>query len=61
MTVCNVKTSIYLRNAPVENSGNIICEIPVGSTVEFLENTNGTFYKIRWNGKVGYSKAEYLR
>ncbi len=61
MTVCNVKTSIYLRNAPVENSGNIICEIPVGSTVEFLENANGTFYKIRWNGKVGYSKAEYLR
>lgn len=61
MTVCNVKTSIYLRNAPVENSGNIICEIPVGSTVEFIENANGTFYKIRWNGSVGYAKAEYLR
>lgn len=61
MTVCNVKTSIYLRSAPVENSSNIICEIPVNSTVEFIENANGTFYKIRWNGQVGYAKSEYLR
>ena len=61
MTVCNVKTSIYLRKQPVENSSNIICEIPVNSTVEFLGNANGTFYKIRWNGKEGYAKSEYLR
>ena len=61
MTVCNVKTSIYLRKQPVEDSSNIICEIPVNSTVEFLGNANGTFYKIRWNGKEGYAKSEYLR
>ncbi len=60
MYVVNVKTSIYLRSAPVEENGNIICEIPVGSAVTFLENTNGTFYKISWNGTIGYSKSEYL-
>lgn len=61
MTVCNVKTSIYLRNAPREESGNIICEIPVNSAVTLVERTNNVFYKIRWNGKTGYAKAEYLR
>lgn len=61
MTVCNVKTSIYLRSAPKESSDNIICEIPVGSVVEYLGSGTGEFYKIRWNGKVGYSKSEYLR
>lgn len=61
MTVCNVKYAIYLRSQPYENPNNIICEIPVGSTVEFLENTNGTFYKISWNGNVGYAKSIYLR
>lgn len=61
MTVCNVKYAIYLRSQPYENSDNIICEIPVGSTVEFLENANGTFYKISWNGNVGYAKSIYLR
>lgn len=61
MTVCNVKYAIYLRSQPKENPNNIICEIPLGSTVEFLENTNGTFYKINWNGNVGYAKSMYLR
>ena len=60
MTVCNVAYSIYLRSTPYETN-NIICEIPVGSTVEFIDGGNGTFYKIRWNGKVGYSKSIYLR
>lgn len=61
MTVCNVAHSIYLRSTPKEESGNIICEIPVGSTVSYIENANSTFYKISWNGYVGYSKKEYLR
>ena len=62
MTVCNVKHSIYLRStASSANNSNIICEIPVNSTVELLERTNSTFYKIRWKGMVGYSKASYLR
>lgn len=61
MTVCNVKTSIYLRSTPQETSDNIICEIPVNSTVEFIEMYNDTFYQISWNGYTGYAKAEYLR
>lgn len=61
MTVCNVKHSIYLRSEPVENSGNIICEIPVGSQVTYISSGTGVFYKIRWNGYVGYAKSEYLR
>ncbi|MEG2670146.1 MAG: SH3 domain-containing protein, partial [Oscillospiraceae bacterium] len=59
LQVQNVKTSIYLRSSPSSNGG-IIMEIPVGEYVEFLENANGTFYKIRYNGTVGYSKSEYL-
>lgn len=61
MTVCNVKTSIYLRSNPTEDNNNIICEIPVGSRVEYVNSGNGTFYKIKWNGYTGYSKSMYLR
>jgi len=61
MTVCNVKNSIYLRSTPYENQDNIICEIPVNSVVRFIENANGGFYKIAWDGYVGYSKSKYLR
>ncbi len=60
MTVYNVKAAIYLRSEPVEKKGNIICEIPVGSKVKFLDYGNGTFYRISWNGMTGYSKSEYL-
>lgn len=35
-------------------------KFPSVQRLSFLK-TPGTFYKIRWNGKVGYSKAEYLR
>ncbi|MBQ4526682.1 MAG: SH3 domain-containing protein [Clostridia bacterium] len=61
LTVCNVKNSIYLRSEPKENKNNIICEIPVGSTVRYLSSATGGFYKISYNGYVGYSKSAYLR
>lgn len=61
MTVCNVAHSIYLRSKPVENPNNIICEIPVNSTVIFIEKYNSEFYQISWNGYLGYAKAIYLR
>lgn len=60
MVVCNVENSIYLRSTPAENPDNIITTIPVGSTVRYL-GQSGIFYKISWNGYVGYGKAEYLR
>lgn len=61
MTVCNVANSIYLRSTPNETSGNIICQIPVGSVVRFISNAGGGFYKISWDGYNGYAKSAYLR
>ncbi len=60
MYVANVKYSIYFRSAPAENDSNIICEIPLGTQVGFIENTDGVFAKIRYDGQVGYVKREYL-
>ncbi len=61
LTVCNVKTSIYLRSTPEETPSNIITEIPVGSVVEYMGDGNNVFSYIRWNGYTGYAKNEYLR
>ncbi len=60
MYVANVKYSIYFRSAPAEVDSNIICEIPLGTQVGFIENTDGVFAKIRYDGQVGYVKREYL-
>lgn len=61
MEVYNVPHSIYLRTEPIEDSSNIICEIPVGSTVEYIHSGNGTYYYVYWNGYEGYAKSKYLR
>ncbi len=60
MYVANVKTSIYFRSAPAEAQSNIVCEIPLGTAVSFLENTDAVFAKIMYNGQTGYVKREYL-
>ncbi len=60
MYVANVDYSIYFRSEPAENSSNIICEIPLGTMVGFVENTDSVFAKIIYNGRVGYVKREYL-
>ena len=60
MDVANVKYSIYFRSAPAEVDSNIICEIPLGTQVGFIENTDGVFAKISYNGQIGYAKREYL-
>lgn len=60
MYVANVKYSIYLRSLPEENDSNIITEIPLGTQVGFIENTDSVFAKINYNGRIGYSKREYL-
>lgn len=62
MTVVGVKNSIYLRYRPSDAiDGNVICEIPVGSTVRFISSGNGEYYEIEWGGMVGYGTAKYLR
>lgn len=58
--VANVKYSIYFRSEPVENDSNIICEIPLGTQVGFIENANTVFAKINYNGSIGYAKQQYL-
>ena len=60
MYVANVKNSIYLRSEPGENESNIIAEIPVGTQILWLENTNTVFSKISYNGMSGYVKRDYL-
>lgn len=59
MYVCNVANAIYLRKYAEENSENY-CTIPVGTAVGFIENVSNGFYKIKYNGQIGYAKAEYL-
>lgn len=59
MRVTGVKHSIYLRKTPSENSVNI-CEIPVGTRVIFIERYNDYYYRIRYNGMVGYATSAYL-
>ncbi len=58
--VANVKNSIYFRSAPSENDSNIICEIPLGTQVGFIETVDGVFSKISYNGQTGYVKSQYL-
>ena len=58
--VANVKNSIYLRSEPVENDSNILCEIPLGTSVGFIENADSVFAKINYNGQIGYAKRQYL-
>ncbi len=61
MYVTNVDYAIYLRSSASEASdGNIICEIPLGTKVGYIETADSVFYKINYNGTIGYSKAVYL-
>lgn len=39
---------------------SIIGKIPFGSTVEILEKTSSTWYKISFAGKTGYASTKYL-
>lgn len=58
--VANVDYSIYFRSAPAEVDSNIICEIPLGTLIGFIENPDATFAKINYNGSIGYVKQAYL-
>ena len=59
MYVVNVQNAIYLRTGPDDNA-DVITTIPVGSKVGFIVDMGNGFYKITWNGQMGYSKAQYL-
>ncbi|WP_294156885.1 SH3 domain-containing protein [uncultured Selenomonas sp.] len=57
--VVNCKKSITLRAKPSADSQEL-AQIPLGSVVTFLENAGNGFYKINYDGRIGYSLAAYL-
>ncbi len=59
MYVTNVKNSIYLREGGSDNAG-IITTIPLGASVGYIADLGNGFYKVSYNGQMGYSKAQYL-
>lgn len=57
--VVNCKRSITLRTYP-STSADAITQIPLGQAVGYIENAGNGFYKINYDGLVGYSLASYL-
>lgn len=52
---------VYLRTSPEYSSSNKICLIARGKKVTLVSEVNSSWYKVRYNGKVGYAPAKYLR
>lgn len=57
--VVNCKESISLRESPTTKS-TALKQIPLGQAVGYIENAGNGFYKINYDGTVGYSLAAYL-
>ena len=57
--VVNCKESISLRTSP-STSANKYCEIPWGSAISYVGTASNGFYKVIYNGKVGYALASYI-
>ena len=59
MFVVECNESITLRAAPSVHAREL-AQIPLGQAVGFIENAGNGFYKIDYDGLVGYALAEYL-
>ena len=59
MFVVECEESITLRDRPSVN-GRELAQIPLGKAVGFIENAGNGFYKINYDGVVGYALAQYL-
>ena len=57
--VVNCKESITLRTSP-SKSAKEITQIPLGAAVGFINIASNGFYKISYNGNVGYALDAYL-
>lgn len=57
--VVNCQQSITLRTSP-STSASEITQIPLGQAVGYIENGGNGFYKINYDGVVGYALASYL-
>lgn len=59
MFVVECNESITLRDAPSVNAREL-AQIPLGQAVGFIEKAANGFYKINYNGLVGYALSQYL-
>lgn len=57
--VVNCKEWITLRSAP-STSASALERIPLGQAVGYIEDAGNGFYKINYDGVVGYAAASYL-
>ncbi|MBR1397754.1 MAG: SH3 domain-containing protein [Selenomonadaceae bacterium] len=57
--VVNCRKSITLRSEPSVYAPEIT-QIPLGQAVGFIGNAGNGFYKINYDGLVGYALAQYL-
>ncbi len=59
MYVVNCKTSITLRTEPNVNSAEMT-QIPYGTPVGIIADGMNGFYKVSYNGMIGYASSAYL-
>lgn len=57
--VVNCRESITLRDVPSVD-GRELAQIPLGQAVGFIDDIGNGFYKINYDGLVGFALAEYL-
>ena len=57
--VVNCNESITLRVSDSTNAKEIK-QIPLGAAVSFMENAANGFYKVSYNGSIGYALTSYL-
>lgn len=59
MYIVNCEEWVSLRTSPSTSSTRII-KIPLGDPVGFISTASNGFYKVEYNGSIGYVLAEYL-
>lgn len=57
--VVNCRESITLRTSPSVYASEI-CQMPLGMYVDYLGFAGNGFYKVEYNGMIGYALASYL-
>lgn len=57
--VVNCKQSITLRTKPTVYADEIT-QIPLGAVVGFIDNAGNGFYKVNYDGVIGYALSSYL-
>lgn len=57
--VVNCRESITLRTAPYAEADEIT-QVPLGQVVGYLSNAGNGFYKVNYDGQIGYALSAYL-